>query len=238
MTKAANQPAKSTYRAGQPIVIVRGGPAPDPRVIATLPADRYVIAVDRGYDHARTLGLSVDVVVGDLDSISAGALADLSAHGIDVHEYPTDKDATDLELALELAARIAVEPTSVSVLAGPGWEDRFDHVAGQFGLLASPRWAELDLRAYLGAALVRPLHGARESNVLGPIGAFVSLVPVGGPAFGVSTSGLRFPLANETLDVFATRGISNQIVRSPARVCLERGVLLVILPTALEGTVT
>jgi thiamine pyrophosphokinase len=222
----------------RPIVIVRGGPAPDPRVRGHVAPDSFVIAVDSGYEHAVALGLVVDVVVGDLDSISPSALLQLQALGIPIVRYPTDKDATDLELALELALTLSAEVASrpVTVLGGAGWDDRFDHVAGQIGLLASPRWKLLTLTAYLGTASVRPVHGGSDVALSGVVGSVVSIVPVGGPAHGVGTDGLRYPLHGETLDVFATRGVSNEFAASSARVSLTHGVVLVIVPSALVST--
>lgn len=241
MTTAPTTPAPSTptdERSERHLVIVRGGPAPDPRVLDRLPPCRSVIAVDRGYEHARTLGLDVSLVVGDLDSVSDDTRAHLDGAGIPIERYPRDKDATDLELALEAAAaRMAGAPagSSVTVLGGAGWEDRFDHLAAQIGLLGSPRWAALDLRAWLGAALVLPVHADRPRTVSGRPGAVVSLVPVGGPAEKVTTGGLRFPLDRETLDPFATRGVSNELATATCHVSVRRGVLLLIVPAALEG---
>ncbi len=222
----------------RPIVIVRGGPAPDPRVLLHLAPDAFVIAADSGFEHAVELGLVVDVVVGDLDSIGAGALRELNALGIPVVRYPTDKEATDLELALELAlTRSADAPArAVTVIGGAGWDDRFDHVAGQIGLLASPRWKTLHVTAFLGTASVQPVHGGGRVGLSGAVGRVVSIVPVGGHAHGVRTEGLRFPLHDETLDVFATRGVSNEFASDAALVSLTRGVVLVIVPSAIVGT--
>lgn len=218
---------------GRPVVIVRGGPAPDPSVLAVLPPRPYVIAVDHGYDHAVALGIPIDVVVGDLDSITDTARTALEASGVEVQLHPTDKDATDLELALDLAVRRG--RVAVTVIGGVGWDDRFDHVAAQLGLLAAPAWRGVALTAYLGRACVQPLHGGGSCEVHGRPGELVSIVPVGGPAIGVRTNGLRFPLLDETLDVFSTRGVSNELVAPTGSVSLRDGVVLIITPHALEG---
>jgi thiamine pyrophosphokinase len=54
------------------------------------------------------------------------------------------------------------------------------------------------------------------------------LLPVGIPAEGVTTEGLRFPLRGETLIPFRTRGISNQMLGERAAIKVENGVLLCI----------
>ncbi|MBT5085466.1 MAG: thiamine diphosphokinase, partial [Actinobacteria bacterium] len=80
-------------------LVFLGGPAP--ALTAPLPSAEFVIAVDRGADHALALGYSVDLLVGDLDSVSAaGRLA-----AIEIEQHPVDKDETDLELALAAAER-------------------------------------------------------------------------------------------------------------------------------------
>src|SRR6266550_1223547 len=74
------------------------------------------------------------------------------------------------------------------------------------------------------------LLGARGGGSLaleGPVGTVVTLLPVAGDAEGVRTEGLRFPLAGETLRLGKSRGLSNEIAQSPARVTLDKGSLLV-----------
>ena len=83
-------------------IVVVGGAAPDARIC--LPDARFVVAADSGYDHALALGLAVDVLVGDLDSISAAGLEHARTHGVRVEQHDPEKDATDTELALATAA--------------------------------------------------------------------------------------------------------------------------------------
>jgi thiamine pyrophosphokinase len=59
------------------------------------------------------------------------------------------------------------------------------------------------------------------------------LLPLGGAAEGVTTTGLRYPLRDETLDPGSTRGVSNVVDTTPAGVALRAGVLLAVLP---DGT--
>ena len=55
-------------------------------------------------------------------------------------------------------------------------------------------------------------------------------LPYGGPATGVRTTGLRWALAGETLEVGSTRGVSNVFSAPEATVALDAGTLLAVRP--------
>jgi len=61
-------------------------------------------------------------------------------------------------------------------------------------------------------------------------GELLTLLPLGGPATGVRTEGLEYPLAGETLEPGTTRGVSNVFTSTGARVTLTDGVLLAVRP--------
>jgi thiamine pyrophosphokinase len=212
-------------------VVVIGGSAPHPGVVARLPDDRFVIAADSGLDHARALGLHVDLVVGDLDSVSPGALADAEATGIPVERHPPAKDAIDTELAMEAA--LTRDAGRIVVVSGGG--DRLDQLLGGLFVLAHPMLRTAVVEAWIGEAYVRALQGPAAADLDGPAGAYVSLLPVHGPADGVVTDGLRYPLRAESLHAGSSRGVSNEFVGGSACVSLTRGSLLVVVPYALGG---
>jgi thiamine pyrophosphokinase len=56
-----------------------------------------------------------------------------------------------------------------------------------------------------------------------------------GPAHGVTTRGLRFPLHDAVLEPGSTLGISNELTVTEAGVRLDAGVLLTIQPNALPS---
>jgi thiamine pyrophosphokinase len=216
---------------GSTFVVVNGGSAPHPAAARRLPADRFVIAADSGLDHAEAMGLDVDLVVGDLDSVSAAALRRAEAKGTPIERHPADKDAVDLELALD-AAR-ARGATRLVVLSGGG--DRLDHVLAALGLLVHPALAPLDVEAWWGPAHVVALRGPATAQLDGPAGAYVSLLPMHGRAEGVTTKGLRFALDDGTLAAASSLGVSNELVGGPATVTVLVGALLVVRPDALDG---
>ncbi|HEY1318167.1 MAG TPA: thiamine diphosphokinase [Gaiella sp.] len=202
------------------VVVVASGPG---RAVAVPPA-RTVVAADGGLLRARELGLAVDVVVGDLDSVTPEALAEAEAAGARVVRHPPAKDATDLELALDEA--VAVGPRRVLVVASA--EGRLDHLLASLLLLTAERYAAVELDALVGDALVHVVRAERRLE--GRPGDLLTLVPLGGPATGVTTEGLEYPLAGETLGPGTTRGVSNVFTGTDARVALDSGVLLAIRP--------
>src|SRR5829696_5858200 len=128
------------------VVVFAGGDAVPPEVADHLPRDAYVIAADSGLDHARALGWPVDLVVGDLDSVSVAALTDARATGVAVEEHAAEKDETDLELALDAAVRWGA--THVTVVGGHG--GRLDHLLANILLLAAPAYASVVVDACTG----------------------------------------------------------------------------------------
>lgn len=207
------------------VVVVAGGEPVNPGVLEEIPDGAYVIAADSGLDHARALGLPVHLVVGDLDSASPEAIAD--AHHLRVEKYEIDKDATDLELALRAACRL--DSGRIIVVGGHG--GRLDHLLANAFLLASPEFAHHDLEWVVGAARVHVVRSGARLH--GSAGELVSLLPVGGPARGVRTEGLRWPLHGEDLLPGTTRGVSNVFTRPVASVTVESGVLLTVQPEAV-----
>jgi thiamine pyrophosphokinase len=206
------------------VVVVASGPGPG----LTLPRARHVVAADGGLLRARALGLEVDVVVGDLDSVTPDALADAESTGVRVVRYPQAKDATDLELALDEAVALCAGAAMPRVLAVASAEGRLDHLLSSLLLLGAERYAAVELDALVGDALVHVVRG--ERTLTGAPGELLTLLAVGDPATGVTTSGLEYPLRGETLEPGSTRGVSNVITETEASVTLTGGVLLAIRP--------
>jgi thiamine pyrophosphokinase len=216
-------PAEGDLESSGPAVIFAGGdPVPD-SVEVLLPRDALMIAADSGLEAARRLGVTVDLVVGDFDSADPASVAAAAAAGACLERHPVAKDATDLELALEAALRLGRSPAVV--VGGAGW-DRLDHLLANALLIASPRYGPLRPRWLVKGAEVAPVHG--RLDIEGATGDLITLLAVAGPAAGVTTVGLRWPLVGETLTPGSTRGVSNEMEGASASVSVEQGVLLAL----------
>ena len=198
-----------------------------------------VIAADGGARHADRLGVSIDLWVGDGDSIDPSALAALGRTGVEVVRAATDKDETDTELAIRQA--LVRGAAGVVILGGTGGP-RIDHELVNIALLAMPELRGKTAVIYTTRASIRLLRGGAgedpgaSSVVLGGPGDLVSLIPFGGDAVGVTTEGLRYPLGDESLRLGTPRGISNVIASPGATVSLRNGLLLIVeTPGTIEA---
>jgi thiamine pyrophosphokinase len=213
-----------TARRCDTVVVFAGGPAPLARWRAAVPSGAPVIAADRGVRHALAFGLRVEVAVGDFDSISAAELATVERSGGRLERHPEDKDASDLELALDCAVRFG--PRRILVLGGRG--GRLDHLLGELVLLARDAYAAVEIDALLGGARLHVVRGERLLS--GRIGETISLFATGRPVVGVVSEGLRFPLQGDTLEPGSSRGISNVFTARQVRLVVQGGALLAIRP--------
>jgi len=205
------------------------GPVHGPSVLRRwlptgVPAPDLVVAVDSGLHLAELYSWPVDRVVGDMDSVDPALLARAERRGATVDRHPVDKDATDLELALD--GLLGTDIDSVVVIGSPG--GRLDHLMGGILTLCAPRYAPLSLRAWLGPTLVVPVR--QRERIEARVGATVSLIAVHGPALGVRTEGLRWALTGERLEPGSSRGLSNEMAAEAAEVSVDDGCVAVVLP--------
>jgi thiamine pyrophosphokinase len=207
-----------------------GGDAPPASLLEGLPPPDLVVVADSGVEHALALGARVDLVVGDLDSADPAAVARAEQDGAAVERHATTKDATDLELALEAARRRGVD--RIVVIGGGG--GRLDHFFANTLALAAPTLASTNVEARIGTADVFVVRHVTELR--GEPGDLCSLLPVGGTARGVRTEGLRYPLDGDDLAPGTSRGVSNELTTTNARVSVADGVLLAILPDARKAS--
>lgn len=203
------------------IVLANGDPVAAP---LPLPDDAVVIAADGGLSLAAPLGLTVDIVIGDMDSVSTTDLKRAAQAGARVERHPTGKNVTDLGLALDAA--VAGGADDITIVGGAG--GRLDHLLANAMLLGSDRYDGVVLRWLTGTETVVLCIPDRRAHVEGRPGDLVSLIPIGGPALGVTTTGLRWRLDDGGLAPGSTRGISNEMTAAETTVAIEDGKLLVV----------
>ena len=193
------------------------------RLAAWLRADDYLIGADGGTMHCLALGRRPDVVVGDLDSLSGGVVAELRAAGVEIEEHPVAKDSTDLDLAIDRAIRDGADAVLlVGALGG-----RLDQTLSNLLLLARREWP-VPLSLAEGDELAQVVRGGETITVGGEPGSTVSAVPLSEVVTGVTYTGLAYPLADATLPLGSTRGISNELAGREAQISVGAGMLLVI----------
>jgi thiamine pyrophosphokinase len=182
-----------------------------------------VVAVDGGVRIAQHFKLNVDILVGDMDSLSADEYQAVVASGAEIHRHPPEKDYTDLELALMLLAERGYN--WMRVIGGIG--GRLDQTLANIYLLALPQLENCDIRivannqeTYLLSAGKHHIHGNKDDTI--------SLIPLGGAVHGIHTENLYYPLTNETLNFGPARGISNVMTADTATIHIKSGTLLLI----------
>lgn len=206
------------------VVVVNGElPAnPDPSLTELLVQADQLVAVDGGLVHCVQLGVWPTVLIGDLDSAPPELVAQATERQVHLVKFPSNKDATDLALALAFA--VDAGATAFTIVAAFG--GRLDHELANIALLASDEWRDVVVEATDGVRSLRVVRD-RCDLALTP-GDSVSLVPWNGDVVGVTTSGLRWPLRAATLALGTTWGVSNVAEAPQQSVTIGAGVLLVI----------
>ncbi len=184
-------------------------------------AGDILICADSGYQAARAMGLSPDLLVGDMDSISEGFLKEARSSGVRLEFHPQDKDRTDGEIALDDA--VSMSPGRIVLIGGT--TGRTDHVLSSFLLLErAPKG--LDTELWTGASRTSLLRGPESKRFASDL-PVASLIPLSS-CRGVFTKGLKWPLTGDDLPSGSTIGVHNEPVSESFEVAIDEGSLLVI----------
>ena len=82
-------------------LIVGNGEETAKRIIENIKYD-YLICADGGLEKVSNYGIIPDIIIGDFDSVDGNVLKQYESK-IPVKKFPSEKDFTDMELAVELA---------------------------------------------------------------------------------------------------------------------------------------
>ena len=201
-------------------LIVLGGDLPSPPLLRRCASEaELTIAADRGLEAFEAAGVLPDLLLGDMDSVSAGTLARREG-STEMERLPCEKDDTDGGHAMEVAlSRGATEITILGALGG-----RMDHALANLMLLN---------RAHEGGAFaqilderVRIVRIDGEIALHGAKGDTISLIPIS-EAHGVTLTGCYYH-SQEALsfDFVHPLGVSNVVTQDEARITVKAGDLL------------
>ena len=214
------------------VVVITGAGSIAPAAAQRIPVDAVVIAADGALDHALAAGLVPAGLVGDMDSVSAAGLEWAARHAT-VERHDPDKDHTDTELALMMAADL--KPARL-ILVGAG--DRLDHVLAAIGALGQPHLTSIPIiDAWWDEQWIRVLHGPGTTTLELTEGSTLSLLALHGPCTGVTITGVRWPLERADLAPLVGVGVSNIAVDEQVTIRVSTGVLTIVMPghRASEG---
>lgn len=191
-----------------------------------------IIAADGGLHHCLSLGITPDVVIGDIDSLTANDINGLQIANVEIIRYPAKKDQTDLELALKLAIDRGADEIVVFGAMGGRWDMSIANIL----LPAEQNLSNATIRIIDGRHEIMLLRAGKEITFHGEKGDILSLIPLGRDALGITLSGLEYPLKDDLLRLGSSRGISNVFVEEIATVHLKQGLLLCVHIRLLKKT--
>ena len=183
----------------------------------------FVVCADGGAALARLWGWQPSVIVGDQDSLDPETQAYWQRQNIPVQQFPTAKDQTDLDLAVEHALKAGA--TSLTLVGA--WGNRIDHSLGNVELLYRLALKGIPNELLTKEHRLSAFCGEFRGRVR--VGCFVSLLALSPVVQKVTTSGLLYPLQRATLKKGSTRTISNVATVTDFSVEIGEGVLLVVI---------
>lgn len=207
------------------IVIFANGLLTEPDSLRRqLRPDDLIFCADGGTVHALALGLTPQAIIGDLDSLPDELVSRMEAAGVTIHRHPTNKNETDLELALQLA--VAQKPDEILVVTALG--GRLDQALANILLLTRPEYAPVRLTLVDGPQSATVLRPHQSMILTGQPGDTLSLIPLTPIVQQVTLSGVEWLLHEAMLTFGSTWSISNAMAVSQANIQIGEGMVLVV----------
>lgn len=188
-----------------------------------------VIAVDKGLVTADALNIPIDYLVGDFDSLTEELLQkyldkEKQERDFEVLQFNPVKDATDTQIAIELAIKLEVD--EIYVLGGTG--TRLDHVIANIHLLLLP--LKVNIKGYLldNHNKIYLLNKGETLKREDLYGNYVSLLPFTDMVEGITLQGFKYPLTDKDYSLGDSLGVSNEVIMEEANILFKSGILIVI----------
>lgn len=192
--------------------------------LANITKDDYIVCVDGGARHCYAQALEPDLLVGDFDSLSSDVAKTIGDSQIECVRFAPEKDASDLELALQTLSERLIDDVVLLGISG----GRTDHHLFNWQLAGSRSWP-FRLRLIDDSIDAQLVDKSRPLQISASIGQTFSVIALSRAACGVGVSGAKYPLTNARLAPGSTLGLSNEVTEQHLQVSVEEGIVLVML---------
>lgn len=192
----------------------------------------YCIAADSGLVMADKLGITVDLLLGDYDSVDKKIFEKYNGNTKTI-TYPCEKDYTDTHLALKKAiekikkmqdASKDSTEDEIAIIGATG--TRYDHVFTNIFVLDESLEAGIRCAIYDKNNKIYLADKSFEIRKDKQFGDYLSFAPMT-PEAGLSLSGVKYPLDRYTLRQGESICQSNEITEIIAKVEIFTGKLVV-----------
>lgn len=183
----------------------------------------YVICADGGLEKAEKLGLTPNIIIGDLDSVNKLVLKKYLDINIELIKYPSEKNYTDMELAIEHA----IEKGFKNIILIGATGSRLDHTIANVMLIEKYYKNGIHIQVIDNNNIIQVVDKSIE--IMNKKDYFVSIVPITDSIEVVSLIGFKYPLNNVNVKRGSTLCISNQIIHEKGSIKLDKGIALVFI---------
>lgn len=183
------------------------------------------VGVDRGVKRLLDQGIKPIMAIGDFDSVDETEWAFIEENVQKHAKYKPEKDETDMELALNWA--LEKKPERIRIFGATG--GRLDHFFAVAYMLAKQEVIEQGITIELidrsnVITVLSPGCYTIEKNMF----PYLSFLPINGEVFGLTLTGVKYPLTNHPIVRGSTLCISNELVNDFGSVSFDDGILMMI----------
>ena len=208
-------------------LIISGGVLNPPflRFIVQKEQPDYVVAADAGLCICKMADVWPDCIVGDFDSVEQSVLTVYQGKTKIVTHLP-EKDATDTELAIELAME---EGCSRILLCG-ATGGRLDHMLANIDLLKHILDCGAEGILFDEQNRITIHQTSFSVRKADSYGTYFSLIPYSDVVEGVTLQGFKYALSDVVLQKGRQSGlcVSNEIIADIAHIQFRAGIVLAI----------
>ena len=177
---------------------------------------QLIIAGDGGANVLFKIGVSPDILIGDMDSISPQALDGISKE-CEIFKYPQEKDYSDLQLCIKKA--LEYNPKKIVLAAVTG--TYIDHTLANLINLFSVMKADVKIEIVTSNSCIFSITPDNPAKMLGMSGRRFSFFPIK-PINGLVMDGFYYHFSDNKLESWEY-SLSNVINSEEAFLTFESG---------------
>lgn len=182
------------------------------------------IGADRGAYILAKHNIPIEYAVGDFDSITDSEKAIIKKHTKYMEQYPSEKDETDIEIALNKS--FGLNPDHIYLFGVTG--GRLDHELINIQLLYLIKNKGINGYVVDNSNLLEIVFPGKYTISLNQQYPYTSFIPFSKIVEGINLSGFYYPLKNTNLSWGSTRCVSNKLLSKSGTFSFEKGILLLV----------